>query len=63
MRNPERIYRIRIALVEFDQVRRADGFAWCMSGANSALAAGAYARSRAKLSASSKDFHGAFSRQ
>ena len=35
-------------LVEFDKVRRADGFAWCMSGANSALASGAYARSRAK---------------
>jgi Xaa-Pro aminopeptidase len=31
------------------QFNRADGFAWCMSGANSALAAGAYARSRAKL--------------
>ncbi len=27
---------------------RCDGFAWCMSGANSALAAGAYARSRSK---------------
>jgi Xaa-Pro aminopeptidase len=35
-------------LVEFEQLRRADGFAWCMSGANSALASGAYARSRAK---------------
>ena len=29
-------------------VQRADGFAWCMSGPNSALAAGAYARSRAR---------------
>lgn len=27
-------------------VRRADGFAWCMSGPNSALAAASYARSR-----------------
>jgi Xaa-Pro aminopeptidase len=27
-------------------IRRADGFAWCMSGPNSALAAAAYARSR-----------------
>ena len=35
-------------LTEFHEVKRADGFAWCMSGANSALAAGAYARSRAK---------------
>jgi Xaa-Pro aminopeptidase len=35
-------------LVEFEQLRRADGFAWCMSGPNSALASGAYARSRAK---------------
>jgi Xaa-Pro aminopeptidase len=30
------------------QLNRADGFAWCMSGANAALAAGAYARSRAR---------------
>jgi Xaa-Pro aminopeptidase len=29
-------------------VQRADGFEWCMSGANSALASGAYARSRAR---------------
>ena len=35
-------------LVDFPAIRRADGFAWCMSGSNSALAAGAYARSRAK---------------
>lgn len=31
-----------------DGVRRADGFAWCMSGSNSAEAGGAYARSRAR---------------
>ena len=36
------------SLVDFPALRRADGFAWCMSGANSALAAGAYARSRTK---------------
>lgn len=30
----------------FANVQRADGFAWCMSGPNSALAAAAYARSR-----------------
>jgi Xaa-Pro aminopeptidase len=36
------------SLAQFNQIQRADGFAWCMSGANSALAAGAYARSRAK---------------
>ena len=36
------------SLVDFPAMRRADGFAWCMSGTNSALAAGAYARSRAK---------------
>ena len=36
------------SLAEFSGLQRADGFAWCMSGANSALAAGAYARSRAK---------------
>ena len=36
------------SLAEFFELQRADGFAWCMSGANSALAAGAYARSRAK---------------
>jgi Xaa-Pro aminopeptidase len=36
------------SLVDFPALSRADGFAWCMSGANSALASGAYARSRAK---------------
>jgi Xaa-Pro aminopeptidase len=36
------------SVAESGEVNRADGFAWCMSGANSALAAGAYARSRAK---------------
>jgi Xaa-Pro aminopeptidase len=36
------------SLAEFSGLQRADGFAWYMSGANSALAAGAYARSRAK---------------
>ncbi len=36
------------SLVGFPAVKRADGFPWCMSGANSALASGAYARSRAK---------------
>jgi Xaa-Pro dipeptidase len=35
-------------LAEFPNLQRADGFVWCMSGANSALAWGAYARSRAK---------------
>ncbi len=35
-------------LVELKELKRADGFAWCMSGANSALAGGAYARSRGK---------------
>jgi len=35
-------------LVDFPNLSRADGFAWCMSGANSALASRAYARSRAK---------------
>lgn len=34
--------------VNHPNLQRADGFAWCMSGANSALASGAYARSRAK---------------
>jgi Xaa-Pro aminopeptidase len=33
---------------KFPQVRRCDGFAWCMSGPNSALAFGAYARSRTR---------------
>ncbi len=36
------------SLVDFAAVGRADGSAWCMSGADSALASGAYARSRAK---------------
>ena len=36
------------SLVDFPGAARADGFAWCMSGANSACASGAYARSRAK---------------
>jgi len=36
------------SLVDFPALSRADGFAWCMSGANSALASAAYARSRAK---------------
>ena len=39
---------LSINLVEFPELQRADGFTWCMSGANSALASGAYARSRAK---------------
>ncbi len=34
--------------VEYPEVKRSDGFAWCMSGANSALASGAYAISSAK---------------
>lgn len=32
----------------FPDVQRADGFVWCMSGQNSALASAAYARSRAR---------------
>jgi Xaa-Pro dipeptidase len=36
------------SLANFAELGRADGFAWCMSGANSALASGAYARSRVK---------------
>jgi len=36
------------SLADFTELQRADGFAWCMSGVNSALASGAYARSRAK---------------
>ncbi len=36
------------SLAQFEELQRADGFAWCMSGSNSALAAGAYARSRAR---------------
>jgi Xaa-Pro dipeptidase len=35
-------------IVSHPDVQRSDGYAWCMSGANSALAAAAYARSRAK---------------
>jgi Xaa-Pro dipeptidase len=37
------------SLADFPDVERAGGFAWCMSGPNSALAAGAYARSRARF--------------
>jgi Xaa-Pro dipeptidase len=36
------------SLANFAELGRADGFAWCMSGANSAFASGAYARSRTK---------------
>ncbi len=36
------------ALADIPEGGRADGFAWCMSGADSALASGAYARSRTK---------------
>ena len=36
------------SLPDFPDVERAGGFTWCMSGANSALAAGAYARSRVR---------------
>jgi Xaa-Pro aminopeptidase len=36
------------SVVDYPKLQRADGFAWCMSGANSALASGAYARSRPK---------------
>ncbi len=36
------------SLAIFPELGRADGFSWCMSGANSALVSGAYARSRAK---------------
>jgi Xaa-Pro dipeptidase len=35
-------------LVDFPELGRADGFTWCMSGANAALAGGAFARSRGK---------------
>lgn len=38
--------------VDYPKLQRADGFAWCMSGANAALASGAYARSRVKQIAS-----------
>jgi Xaa-Pro aminopeptidase len=41
-------YPLSAGAVHYPGVQRADGFAWCMSGANSALAAGAYARSRTK---------------
>lgn len=34
--------------IGFENVKRADGFAWCMSGANSAKASAAYAMSSAK---------------
>jgi Xaa-Pro aminopeptidase len=34
------------ALADFPEIERADGFVFCMSGSNSALASGAYARSR-----------------
>lgn len=43
---------LNASLVDFPEIGRADGFAWCMSGANSALASGAYARSRTKQLAS-----------
>ena len=36
------------SVVDYPKLERADGFTWCMSGANSALASGAYARSRPK---------------
>lgn len=36
------------ALPDFSGIERADGFVWCMSGPNSALASGAYARSRVR---------------
>lgn len=42
-RNP-----LSASLPDHPDVQRADGFVWCMSGANSALASGAYARSRPK---------------
>jgi len=44
------IFRLPLstALLDFPTVERADGFVSCMSGANSALAAGAYARSRTR---------------
>jgi Xaa-Pro aminopeptidase len=44
------IFRLPLstALVDFSTVERADGFVSCMSGANSALASGAYARSRTR---------------
>ena len=41
-------YPLSSGLVSCPGVQRADGFTWCMSGENSALAAGAYARSRVK---------------
>jgi len=36
------------SVVDYPKLQRADGFTWCMSGSNSALASGAYARSRPK---------------
>ena len=39
---------LSIALSDFPELERADGFVWCMSGPNSALASGAYARSRTR---------------
>lgn len=39
---------LSLGMIDFPEVQRADGFAWCMSGPNSALAAAAYARSRRK---------------
>lgn len=38
--------RLSSGLDAFPDVQRADGFVWCMSGPNSALASAAYARSR-----------------
>ena len=35
-------------LINLPALQRTDGFTWCMSGANSALASASYARSRAK---------------
>lgn len=40
--------RLSSGMESFSNVQRADGFVWCMSGPNSALASGAYARSRAR---------------
>ncbi len=39
---------LNVAAADSPEVQRADGFVWCMSGANAALAASAYARSRTK---------------
>ncbi len=49
LREPEAASRFRAPLGEgvgVENVRRADGFAWCMSGPNAALASRAYARTR-----------------